>query len=351
MKLVYRLFLVILSAAFLVACEADGNTSYGGAVKKVGGVYYVLNSGDWNSNNSSLTRYDGVSGKVEQFFFEAQNGRMLGNTANDIVVSGSKMYIAVAGESTIEVTDLNAKSIKQISCGAQPRYLAAHEGKVYATYYDGYVARIDTLSLEVEAKVKVGRNPEQLTVYKGRIYVANSGGMDYNTALGYDKTVSVIDLASFVEVQKIDVVLNPSSVVAADGGVFVASYGNYADVPSTLQFISENGGVSVVGKCRNMTEICWNNGVLYGYFSQYDANWNPTITYMSYNPYADAVDVPWIKESFLPVPYKVCASGGYVCVTSSDYINDGDVYVYDRDGMLCYKVPSGLNPVKVVRIE
>ena len=154
MKLVLRLFMVILSAAFLVACEADGNTSYDGAVKKVGGVYYVLNSGDWNSNNSSLTRYDGVNGKVEQFFFEAQNGRMLGNTANDIVVSGSKMYIVVAGESTIEVTDLNAKSIKQIECEAQPRYMAVHGGNVYVSYYNGYVARLDTVTLNVEDKVK-----------------------------------------------------------------------------------------------------------------------------------------------------------------------------------------------------
>ena len=352
MKLFFKILLHSFVFASIVACSDDGigDASPSGGDSK--SVCYILNSGDWKSNNSSLTMYDESTGNAVQNYFALQNGgRGLGNTANDMIVYGSKIYIAVAGESTIEVAGLDAKSIKQISCGAQPRYLAAHEGKVYATYYDGYVARIDTLSLEVEAKVKVGRNPEQLAVYKGRIYVANSGGMDYNTALGYDNTVSVIDLASFVEMQKIGVVLNPSSVVAADGGVFVASYGNYADIPSTLQLISEDGGVSVVGQCSNMTEICWNNGVLYGYFSQYDANWNATITYLSYDPSAGTVDVPWIKESFLPVPYKVCAVGEYVCVTSSDYINDGDAYVYDRDGMLRYKVPAGLNPVKAVRIE
>ena len=351
MKLILRLFLVILSAAFLVACEDDGNTSYDGAVKKVGGVYYVLNSGDWKSNNSSLTRYDGVSGKVEQFFFEAQNGRMLGNTANDIVVSGSKMYIAVAGESTIEVTDLNAKSIKQIKCEAQPRYMTVHGANVYVSYYNGYVARLDTATLNVEAKVKVGRNPEQLAVARDKLYVANSGGMDYNTAIGYDNTVSVIDLLSFKEVKKIEVVLNPSVVVAAENGVYVASYGNYYDVPSTLQYIDADGTASVVEKCSNMTEICYNSGKLYGFFSQYDENWNATITYMSYDSADETVDSPWIKEVELPVPYKVCSAGEYVCVTSSDYINDGDVYVYDTDGMLAGKLSAGLNPVKVVKVK
>ena len=351
MKLVLRLFLVILSAAFLVACEADGNTSYDGAVKKVGGMYYVLNSGDWKSNNSSLTRYDGVNGKVEQFFFEAQNGRMLGNTANDIVVYGSKMYIAVAGESTIEVTDLNAKSIKQIKCGAQPRYMAVHGANVYVSYYDGYVARLDTASLEVNATVKVGRNPEQLATFGGKLYVANSGGMDYATELGYDRTVSVIDIESFNEVNKIDVVLNPYVVAATENGVYVASYGNYADVPSTLQYIDAQGGVSVVEKCRNMTEFCYSSGTLYGFFSQYDENWNATITYMSYNTKNGDVDAPWIKEKELPVPYKVSSVGGYVCVTSSDYVNDGDVYFYDTDGALVEKISAGLNPVKVVKVN
>lgn len=351
MKLVLRLFLVILSAAFLVACESDGNTSYDGAVKKVGGVYYVLNSGDWKSNNSSLTRYDGVSGKVEQFFFEAQNGRMLGNTANDIVVSGSKMYIAVAGESTIEVTDLNAKSIKQIKCEAQPRYMTVHGANVYVSYYNGYVARLDTVSLEVNATVKVGRNPEQLAAFGGKLYVANSGGLDYATELGYDRTVSVIDIESFNEVNKIDVVLNPSVVAAAENGVYVASYGNYADVPSTLQYIDAQGGVSVVEKCRNMTEFCYSSGTLYGFFSQYDENWNATITYMSYNTKNGDVDAPWIKEKELPVPYKVSSVGGYVCVTSSDYVSDGDVYFYDTDGALVEKISAGLNPVKVVKVN
>jgi hypothetical protein len=176
--------------------------------------------------------------------------------------------------------------------------------------------------------------------------------MDYNTEIGYDNTVSVIDLVSFCEVDKIEVALNPANVVSTGDGVFVASYGNYADVPSALQYISK-GGVQYVlpDACRQMTEICYNSGTLYGFLSQYDANWNATITYISYNPSTGAVDTPWIKEEQKPVPYKVCAVGEYVCVTASDYMNDGDVYLYDTDGMLVSKFSAGLNPVKAVAVE
>lgn len=350
---VKKLFVLALAVLF-VACTPDeggGGSPLGGENVSNKNVYYVLNSGDWKTNNSSLTKYDASNGEVQQFCFQAQNGRGIGNTANDIIVYGSKMYIAVAGESTIEITGVDAKSIKQIKCDGQPRYLAACDGNVYVSYYDGYVARLDTATLSVEAKVKVGRNPEQLAVVGKKLYVANSGGMDYNTELGYDNTVSVVDLESFEELEKIAVVPNPTNVVAVGDDVFVASYGNYYDIPSTLQYIGADGTVSVVDKCKNMTEICNNSGVLYGFFSQYDENWNATITYLSYNTVDASVDAPWIKEAELPSPYKVSSAGDYVCVTSSDYINDGDVYFYDTDGMLVKKVATGLNPVKVVKVE
>lgn len=131
------------------------------------------------------------------------------------------MYIAVYGSSIIEVTDLSGKSIKQIKSSGDallPRFFTANEGKVYVSLYDGYVARLDTASLEIEQKVKVGRNPEQLVVANNKLYVANSGGLDYNTPVGYDKTVSVIDLASFQETKKIEVVTNPVNLVTDSQG-------------------------------------------------------------------------------------------------------------------------------------
>ena len=48
---------------------------------------------------------------------------------------------------------------------------------------------------------------------------------------------------------------------------------------------------------------------------------------------------------------KVCSVGECVCVTSSDYINDGDAWFYDADGMLVAKIATGLNPVKAVVVE
>ena len=271
---------------------------------------YFLNSGNMGNNNATLTMYDPETGESDPDYFMTQNGRGLGDTAQDIIVYGEKMYIAVYGESTIEVTDLRAKSIKQIRTEGQPRYMVADGGKVYVTYYNGYVARLDTASLEVEATVPVGRNPEQLAIANNKIYVANSGGMDASTSVGYDKTVSVIDIPSFAETKKLDVVLNPGRVQVDDQGyVYVVSIGNYGDIPNTLQRIdSRTDEVSVLEACPNATEMAYLDGVLYTY----------------------------------------SAAGINIYVAESDYTNNGDVYGFGTDGKLLITTEAGLNPMKVV---
>ena len=151
---------------------------------------YVLNSGNKGNNNSSLSFYDFETKKVEADIFKKVNGRGLGDTANDILVYGSKAYIAVTNSNTIEVTDLQGKSLKQIVSDGdplQPRFFTCYNGKVYVSLYEGYVARLDTTSLSIESKVKVGRNPEQMAIANNKLYVANSGGADFNTSVGYDK--------------------------------------------------------------------------------------------------------------------------------------------------------------------
>jgi len=313
---------------------------------------YVLNNGLYGQDNASLTMYNVETGLATEDYFEAQNGRKLGDTGQDILVYGSKMYIAMQKESTVEVTDLNAKSIKQIKTDGEPRYFTSYGGKIYVTYFNGYVARIDTTSLAVETKVNVGRNPEQLSVANGKIYVANSGGMDYPD---YDKTVSVIDIASFTETQKLDVAVNPQYIaVDRQENVYVVSTGNYADVPVTLQKIdSKTNVVSVLDVKGSYITIL--GDTLYMIHADYDENWNQKINYYSY----DVVNNRIISENFVgntafsADPYQISSdkASGEIYITTSDYVNTGDVYVFDKDGKFLYSFEAGLNPVKAVKIK
>lgn len=355
----------------VVTCNAQGESEALASVKiqdltpepepepiDNGGIYF-LNSGKMGSNNASLSCFNLNTLTMTVDTFMNVNERGLGDTANDMIVYGSKMYIAVYNSNIIEVADLSGKSIKQIKSSGDallPRFFTANEGKVYVSLYDGYVARLDTASLEIEQKVKVGRNPEQLVVANNKLYVANSGGLDYNTPVGYDKTVSVIDLASFQETKKIEVITNPVNLVTdSQGDVYLVSMGDYGAIPNTFQRIDTKTDEATVITETNATEMASTGDKLYMIYSQYDANWNQIISFISY----DAINEKIISDNFITdgtaiaKPYKIGADPitGYIYITASDYKTNGDVYAFDASGKKLFQFEVGLNPVKAVFVK
>lgn len=202
---------------------------------------YVVNSGNMGSKiESSLTAIDYASSTATQNVFKAANGRSLGDTANDGIVYGNKIYLAVDKENTIEVIDKTTKkSIKQINTtellgkaeGADPRHIIADGGKVYFTTYGGYVAAVDTTDFALQKKWQVGSYPEGLVIGKGNLYVANS---NYGNGGG---NISCINLSNDkVETKNIEGVNNPTCIYYASNVLYVldnqyydASYNTYGE--------------------------------------------------------------------------------------------------------------------------
>lgn len=234
-----KLVFIVCSLALLFAgCDDLEDKTYvadeaNGVVEDYGTAeMYILNEGLFNLNNSTLARYSFQTGTCSYDYFRALNHRGLGDTANDMDIYGSKLYIVVNVSSTVEVVDLQTGlSIKQIpmltdnGSSRQPRAIAFEEGKAYVCSYDGTVVRIDTTSLEIDGITEVGRNPEDLCVQDGKLYVSNSGGLDW-AGIGVDRTVSVVDLSTFTESKKIEVGPNPGKILAGpDHSVWVATQG------------------------------------------------------------------------------------------------------------------------------
>ena len=197
---------------------------------------YVVNSGNMYSKiESSLTAIDYASSTATQNVFNTANGRSLGNTANDGIVYGNKIYLAVDQSNTIEVIDKKTKqSIKQIKTtellgnaeGAEPRHIIADGGKVYFTTYGGYVAAVDTTSFALQKKWQVGSYPESLVIGNGNLYVANS---NYGYGGG---NISCINLSNDnVETKNIEGVNNPTSIYYASNVLYVLDNPVYGPAP------------------------------------------------------------------------------------------------------------------------
>lgn len=347
----------IIALALLAGCSKVGNEDRN---ETKDGGYFVLNSGNINVNNSNISVFNVNNKELTLNAFYQSNEKYLGDLGQDILVAGDEIYISVSNSRRIFVTDSQLKIKKEITFGIggndafQPRYLCSYQGKIYVTYYEGYLGRIDPAEDYKVECTKVGEYPEGLDCCSGKAYVANSGGMNYPD---YDKTLSVVDLGTFKETAKIQVNTNPEFVKANDQGslIFVSSKGNYADIPGMLQVVSTSDNTV---KDLGFNNLIWMakgpENKIYLLSGGYDQNWNPlpgkVSTLDASQPSAAAKE--FVKDGVdFPMAYSLSVTNdGYVFVGSSDYVNNGDVHVIGPDGKYVCKFDSnGLNPIKVVR--
>lgn len=329
---------------------------------------YVVNSGNMYSKiESSLTAIDYASSTATQNVFKAANGRSLGNTANDGIVYGNKIYLAVDRSNTIEVIDKKTKrSIKQIKTtdllgkaeGAEPRHIIANGGKVYFTTYGGYVAAVDTTSFALQKKWKVGSYPEGLVIGNGNLYVANS-----NYAAG-GGNISCINLSNDkVETKNIEGVNNPTSIYYASNVLYVLDnpvYGPAPDYAATgenaLRAVSFTEGKSqkvADGNCA----VCVTPGattrmdVVRPYFYVLNAPFGgtPSVSVLA----AGSTQTQTMTLSEMPVsPCGIFADplNGHIFVLSyrlgdkgnPDYNGNGYVVEYDRAGQKQHEYETGV---------
>ncbi|WP_321330955.1 YncE family protein [uncultured Bacteroides sp.] len=358
-KYTYVLWLLLL-ATLLHACDdmtdTDSITAGTGNsdVNPESGTaeLYVLNEGLFNLNNSTLMRYSFSSGTSVKNYFRQINNRGLGDTANDMGIYGSKLYIVVNVSSQIEVMDLNSgislaqiPMLSQNGSSRQPRYITFAEGKAYVCSFDGTVARIDTTSLTVDAYTAAGRNPDGICVQNEKLYVSNSGGLD---SPNYDNTVSVIDLATFTEIKKITVGSNPGKILPDKyGDVYVVTRGNLKT--DNYHFVQINSQTDEVTHVFDSAVLNFAINDDYAYLYNYDYTSGKSWIKV-FNVRTETME----RENFitdgttLTTPYGINVNpyNSNIYITDAyDYKVTGDVLCFNPQGQLQFRLSNvGLNP-------
>lgn len=352
--LVKGMLLSMLAFAF-VSCDSDDDniTPSWVAPEITSAGVYILNSGSSGKNNATMGYYSSDTGVFTEKMFENQNDELkIGDTGNDMVIYGHKMYILASGSNKIYVTNLASKLLKIIeplnesNQPQKPREGVAYDGKVYISLFDGYVAQIDTTSMTITKKVQVGTYPEELTIAKKKLYVANSG-------YGDGTTVSEIDLESFT-VKTIDVVQNPANITSdKDGNVYIISFGNYGNIKSALQkYEPSTGKLTTLGTgIANKMALNKDNDKLFLVSESWDTG-SRVVSLRSLDLKTNTVN----EKSFVTAPGNVDLSKTYnvtvnptngdIYIATSDYSTNGDMYIFSADGT--YKTgfaTGGINPM------
>lgn len=359
MKFYSKILLFLFLAINFIACndmyDVERNTEI--PQNEEAGKLLILSEGLYSQNDSRLALFDLESQLFNIDFFNFVNKRSLGDTANEMILHGSKIYILVNVSSQIEVIDVaTGVSLKRIPLfnenekAKQPRYATAFKDKVYVTCFDGDVVRIDTVSLQIDGNVKCGRNPEGICITSEKIYVANSGGLGFPA---YDNTVSVIDIPTFKEIKKITVANNPYKVESdSEGDVYVSSRGNYGEDAYRFQridtYIDE-----VIEDFKELHVLNFSIHNDKAYIYNYDFS-----TQQQWIKIFDCLKEKVVVENFvsdnthIETPYQIQENpytGNIYIVDAQNYIYWGDILCFDKNGKLKFRIDEvGLNPNRIL---
>jgi hypothetical protein len=354
-KIITSLLLTTLCAPLFTSCDSKDNNIENLEIST--GVY-VLNQGKYAANNASLTYCDFATGFASADLFLDKNNRGLGDTGQDMIKYGSKIYIAVYKSSIIEVVDaktgVSTKSIPMknaTGASSSPRSLTSANGKVYIVLYDGHVAQLDTVSLAVEKTIAVGANPDASVISNNKLYVANTGGM----SAVMDSTISVINLSTFVETRKIKVNMNPGTIKADSyGDVYVVTKGDYKKILGKFQRIDASTDVVTdIAVAVKDFDIVGDNAYISNF--EYDANWQATNkTIAVYDVKNEKlVSQNIITTDIVKTPYCIDVDpiSKDIYLGVSDYVNNGKMYCFNQNGTLKFTFTTGINPTKVAFVS
>lgn len=340
----------------------DGSTN-----KTIKG-FFLLNEGNMGSNKCTLDYFDYETGKYHKNIYAERNPGVvqeLGDVGNDIQIYGNKLYAVINCSHFVEVMDVNTvKHISQISI-PNCRYIVFKDKYAYVSSYAGpvlidpnarlgYVAKVDTATLQVVDTCNVGYQPEEMVIKDNKLYVANSGG--YRVP-NYDRTVSVIDLDQFKVSQTIDVAINLHRLeLDKYGKIFVSSRGDYYNVPSAT-YIIDTATDKVTDKLNlSNSEMSLSGDSLYVYSTEWSYITNSwTITYAIVNTLTkNIVTRNFITdgtEKNIQIPYGVAINPETreILVTDAkDYVSPGTLYCFSPNGKKKWSVTTGDIPAHIV---
>lgn len=358
MKQLKLLAIGLMAALAFTACsDDDGPTFTTDPVEQMSGAY-VINQGNY---------YGGVDGTMDrlaltadstytQSVFSAANGQSLGSSPQGAVVYGSRIYVPMYAENLVWVMDKTTARIVASIQTNEPEAICAAEGYVFVSNNDGYVSRIDTLTLAIDSHEAVGPNPAQMCTTGGKVYVSISDGYNYGNGYANGCRVAEIDALTGKKVKDIAVGVNPGPIAAdADGRVFVVCRGNYADIASAVWAIQ--AGATEGSELAPASLIAVNGTTLYVINSVTD--WGANQTVVDFKTY-DTTTGNLRADDFLagqpmapaPQAININPQNGdiYVCSdrSSAEYDKPGLLYIYKADGTHLKTYATGIHPMGVV---
>ncbi|WP_339789860.1 DUF5074 domain-containing protein [uncultured Imperialibacter sp.] len=330
----------LVAAVFLTSCGGDDEGEPNNGV----GSVYVVNEGNFNQTNGSITSYDPESGEVSAFVFQTANSRPLGDVVQSLFIDADEVgYVVVNNSKKVEVVNADFVSTATIEDNlANPRYLIRNNDQLFVSNWgtfdenyaldQSYVLILDATTFDKEGAVNTDDGTENLAYADGYVYASNSFG----------NTVSVIKTSTGKLETTLEVGYSPGEMVVDEAGaVWLICGGSYQGNDGAIYKLGTSAATKEVDLEVNPSarlSIDKEHGVLY------------YIAGTSVGSYETAQKA--LEKAFITIDEAVGFYGlGYSEAEDVIYIADakgfqgkGTVYRYSADGEALSTFEAGVAP-------
>ena len=312
----------------------------------------VLNEGNFGAGNASVSFIPDDLSEVQNDIFGAVNEvDAWGDTAQSMAFNDSLAYIVINGSQKIEVVDrYTFESVATIGGADEadflnPRYMAIANGKGYVTNWgdgtdaeDDFVAVVNLENNTVESKIPVPEGPERLLVSGNTLYIALTGGFNFNNA------VLVIDATSNTVTGSITVADAPNSMqLGADGNLWVLSGGKPAYTNEETA-----GQLDKIDTSNNEVTATFAFGATEhpGYLSYENGSFYYTLADSVLKMDEAATELPFEAEIAGVNFYDMTVNQGKLYGTDAkDFASNGSLEIYDlSNNSVIDSKATGINP-------
>ena len=358
-----NLFLLLALATLLFSCKPDQPANPGTIT--IGSGMFVLNEGNFQFANSSLTFYDIEADTVVNDLFYKVNNAPLGDVAESMALVDGKLYIVVNNSKYIYKVDANT-----IVCDTTKPYKLGgfySPREIFFVAPDkAYVTDIVGQEMKHTGTIAMGNTTEKMLRVGNELFVSN-WSYYYTDAYSHDSyhTVQVVDLNNDMKVADIEVGKEPNTmVVDKNGHVWVLCEGRSWDEEYDAEGMpyGENPTLWEIDPMLRTAELRYefvgpyeDDDEIKGVASTLRANPAGDQFYMIYNNEVRRFDLATLSlsETFRIVPepqglfYNMVVeprTGEIYIADAKNYMKNGTVYRYTSDGLLLASFEAGIIP-------
>ena len=176
--------------------------------------FFIVNEGNFNWGNASVTYVDNETGTPYQHIFQQANNRPLGDVAQSMKVMNNRGYIVVNASNRVEVVDLtDFKIIKSIDGFNSPRYIEFVDStKAYVTNLYKDISVVDLRTLTITKTIKTPEWTEGMVKYNQYMFLTCIGTFSEPSSKRKAKLL-ILDTETDVIVDSIQTATEPVGIV------------------------------------------------------------------------------------------------------------------------------------------